>query len=78
MVAKRAETVSLRVVKFEGTVDVNATTGRLQVEASRGYVVRTVDGVTSITCLVCGSTSYNPSDVSEAYCARCQRFHEDV
>jgi hypothetical protein len=30
----------------------------------------------SITCPVCGLTSYNPNDVRERYCVRCHQFHE--
>lgn len=30
----------------------------------------------SIRCLVCGLTSYNPSDVENLYCGKCHLFHE--
>lgn len=43
-----------------------------------GYVVALTDEQTlSITCLVCGRTSFNPTDVAEKYCGYCQRFHRD-
>jgi hypothetical protein len=31
----------------------------------------------SITCLVCGLTSWNANDVENRYCGFCHRFHED-
>lgn len=31
----------------------------------------------SITCHVCGLTSYNLNDVKNRYCARCHVFHAD-
>jgi ribosomal protein L37E len=31
----------------------------------------------SITCHVCGRTSYNPNDVQEKYCGFCRVFHQD-
>lgn len=30
----------------------------------------------SITCLVCGRTSFNQMDVSSLYCNHCHNFHE--
>jgi hypothetical protein len=43
-----------------------------------GYVIALTDGQTlSITCLVCGMTSFNPHDVSEKYCGACHVFHAD-
>ncbi len=45
----------------------------------RGYVVAHVDGVTSsITCLICGRTSFNPTDIAQKYCGACHVFHEDA
>jgi hypothetical protein len=42
-----------------------------------GYVIALTDGHTlSITCLICGATSFNPSDVREKYCGACHVFHE--
>lgn len=32
----------------------------------------------SIKCLVCNMTSHNGGDVSNKYCARCRKFHEEV
>lgn len=32
----------------------------------------------SITCKICGLTSYNVNDVVLRYCARCHRFHDDL
>ncbi len=44
----------------------------------RGYVIAHVDGHTStITCLTCGLTSFNPTDLAEKYCGACHVFHED-
>ncbi len=33
-------------------------------------------GGRSITCTVCGLTSFNPNDVAHKYCANCHQFHE--
>lgn len=30
----------------------------------------------SITCLMCGATSYHPEDIRNRYCGRCHVFHE--
>lgn len=30
----------------------------------------------SITCHVCGATSYNQNDVKHRYCGRCHRFYD--
>jgi ribosomal protein L37E len=45
------------------------------VEFGRGYQI----GMDrrSITCEVCGTTSYNLNDVARLYCAKCDEFHED-
>ena len=66
---------SLRVVKFEyeGTV----TDGRLEVTASRGYVLQEVNGRRLITCFVCGRTTANPDDIEQRYCGYCGTFHEE-
>lgn len=32
----------------------------------------------SITCRTCGLTSYNPNDVAQRYCGRCNVFHHDL
>lgn len=37
---------------------------------------KAIDGKT-ITCLVCGMTSYNPNDVKHKYCGNCHKFLED-
>lgn len=29
-----------------------------------------------ITCLDCGMTSWNPSDVEKRYCGNCHEFHD--
>lgn len=34
-------------------------------------------GGRSITCLMCGRTSLNPSDVSQLYCGFCHNFLRD-
>lgn len=67
---------SLTVSNFAGRLTVDDD-GSMKAEASSGYVVRVIEGFTSITCLVCGTTSYNPHDVEHKYCARCATFHED-
>lgn len=45
------------------------------VEFGRGYQI----GLNrrSITCEVCGTTSYNPNDVANLYCVKCDAYHED-
>lgn len=30
----------------------------------------------SITCLICGKTSFHPGDVQHCYCSNCNKFHE--
>lgn len=32
----------------------------------------------AILCRRCHTTSYNPNDIRERYCARCKLFHEDA
>jgi hypothetical protein len=32
----------------------------------------------SITCPVCGRTSYNPNDVVQRYCGNCHQFHDNM
>jgi len=66
---------SLRVANFAGTLTVDES-GRLQAEASSGYALRESDGFSSITCLACGTTSYNPNDVAHRYCGRCGKYHD--
>ena len=34
-------------------------------------------GGRSITCLICGRTSYNPVDVDQCWCDNCKRFLRD-
>lgn len=33
-------------------------------------------GQQGIKCLVCGMTSYNPTDISEKFCGHCNDYHE--
>lgn len=33
---------------------------------------------TGILCLRCGVLSHNPADITERYCARCRRYHENT
>ena len=43
------------------------------------YLITRVFGRTnqeSITCLVCGMTSYHPTDVAQKYCANCHQWHQ--
>ncbi len=50
--------------------------------ACRGYVIADItvtDGrLRSITCLVCGSTSFHGDDIRQRYCGYCHAFHDDV
>lgn len=39
---------------------------------------RLVDEGRAIRCLICGTTSHNPHDVSHRYCGFCRCFHEDA
>lgn len=32
----------------------------------------------SITCKICGCTSFNVEDVARHYCGRCHVFHDDL
>jgi len=34
--------------------------------------------IESVTCPVCGKTSFNPNDVRERYCGNCHMFHDDM
>jgi hypothetical protein len=34
-------------------------------------------GGTAIRCRECGLVSYSPRDVSERYCGKCHKFHDD-
>jgi 1,4-alpha-glucan branching enzyme len=54
--------------------------GALRLEASGGYVLhRDAHGATvRITCLACGATSSNRTDIAERYCGRCHVFHEEL
>jgi ribosomal protein L37E len=36
------------------------------------------DGARSITCHLCGRTSYHPADVHNHFCSRCKVFHDDL
>lgn len=38
------------------------------------YILGTRDGRPTITCRVCGRTSYNPQDAAEHYCGACHLF----
>jgi ribosomal protein L37E len=40
------------------------------------YEIKEIGGRKTITCLVCGRTSYHPRDVEEKYCGHCHRFHD--
>ena len=31
--------------------------------------------IVSITCEICGKTSYSPGDIENAYCGNCKIFH---
>jgi hypothetical protein len=35
------------------------------------------DSGKSITCCVCGMTSFNLNDVEQKFCGKCHFFHED-
>jgi hypothetical protein len=40
-------------------------------------IARDDNGLWSITCFICGLTSWNPNDVRYRYCGHCHRFHDD-
>jgi Zn finger protein HypA/HybF involved in hydrogenase expression len=42
------------------------------------FVLEVVDHQPAIRCLLCGSISFNPTDLEQSYCARCHLFHESV
>lgn len=42
-----------------------------------GFEVKTVLGSLSIRCKSCGAISFNAGDISQRYCGRCHRFHEE-
>lgn len=42
------------------------------------YTILEEYGVKSITCHLCGMTSYNPNDVENVYCGNCHRFLKDL
>ncbi len=51
----------------------------------RGYAIAATENhddpsthMVSITCLLCGMTSFNPTDVAQKYCGNCDVFHEDL
>ena len=46
-------------------------------DAFQSTYVLAHDG-SSITCLGCGMTSHNPTDVAERYCGHCHVFHEQA
>ncbi len=56
----------------------SGTLVRVETHLEAGYVLRHAEGdrPSTITCLACGFTSANGTDVVEKYCARCQVFHE--
>ena len=41
----------------------------------RYFVSRAATGETSITCVACGMTSHNPTDIERKYCGNCHVFH---
>jgi ribosomal protein L37E len=44
-----------------------------------GYAIAVTDGhVRTITCLRCGCSSFNQSDIDQKYCGHCASFHEDA
>ena len=47
-------------------------------DKAMSYQLLDLDGVVVICCLLCGSTTANPNDVSMRYCARCHLFHDAV
>jgi|tagenome__1003787_1003787.scaffolds.fasta_scaffold18881612_2 transposase len=38
----------------------------------------TTDTRPSITCPLCGLTSYNFNDIAQRYCGHCHLFHDDT
>ena len=45
--------------------------------SEKGALYKIDQVVGSITCLVCGATSYNPHDVEHHYCGNCHCFLDD-
>lgn len=41
------------------------------------YALADRDGQAAIVCLCCGSTSYNPNDITLRYCGFCHEFHSE-
>lgn len=41
----------------------------------KGYIQGIDKHGSFITCLKCGSTSYNGNDIKNFYCAKCNKFH---
>ena len=41
-------------------------------------ILDNMSGKSSITCPVCGYTSYNPNDVKNRYCGNCHVFIDDA
>ena len=66
--AKRLDVVKARILR---AVERRRRGGRLTYRL-------TDEPFKSITCLVCGATSYNLNDVQHLYCPRCQTFHGDL
>lgn len=50
--------------------------GREAEKAGRTYRISHADGRQTITCLVCGMTSYNENDVNHRFCGHCNKFHD--
>ncbi len=46
-------------------------------QARPTYRVFQQDGNLAIECFECGAVSWNTEDVTNAYCAKCHRFHDD-
>lgn len=49
------------------------------IEQIRTYrIIETPQSVSgqAIQCLVCGLTSYHPTDVEQRYCGQCHQFHQ--
>ncbi len=44
---------------------------------TRLYTTQLIDGYSSITCKLCGLTSFNHNDVLELYCGNCHIFHDN-
>lgn len=46
--------------------------------AAHGRTYEVGAGGKTIKCLACGMTSFSPEDVTNKYCGKCHKFHQDL